>query len=118
MSQFLRCGLRLLVSQRELVLGLQLLTLLELLRLLYGLSPPGVKVWSLLGLWVELRSWLLLLELLLSGSDSVEVGGCLVPGHLLESVSLLELLPSSEDLQPPLPLLLLSKSLPLLTDSL
>ena len=138
MSQLLRCGLRLLtlrllVSQRKLVLSLQLrawlellrllelLALLELLWLLDGLSPPGVKVWSLL-LWVELRSWLLLLllpllELLLSGSNSVEVGGRLVPGNLLESVSLLELLPGPEDLQPPLSLLLLSKSLPLLHES-
>lgn len=138
MSQFLLCELRLLrllVSQRKLVLSLQLLallellawlellrllellTLLELLRLLDGLSPPGVKVWSLwlLLLWVELRSWLLLE--LLSRSHSVEVCGCLVPGNLLESVSLLEFLPSSEDLQPPLSLLLLSKSLPLLSDS-
>ena len=137
MSQLLRCELGLLglllVSQRELILSLQLwawlellrllelLALLELLWLLDGLSPPGVKVWSLL-LWVELRSWLLLLllpllELLLSGSNSVEVGGRLVPGNLLESVSLLELLPGSEDLQPPLSLLLLSKSLPLLHES-
>ena len=135
MSQLLRCELGLLrlllVSQRELILSLQLwawlellrllelLALLELLWLLDGLSPPGVKVWSLL-LWVELRSWLLLLpllELLLSGSNSVEVGGRLVPGNLLESVSLLELLPGPEDLQPPLSLLLLSKSLPLLHES-
>jgi len=125
----LRLTLRLGVSQRELVLSLQLwawlellwllelLALLEPLRLLDGLSAPGVKVWSLLLLWVELRSWLLLLELL-SWSHSVEVGGCLVPGNLLESVSLLELLPCSEDLQSPLSLLLLSKSLPLLDDSL
>ena len=85
MSQLLRCELGLLglllVSQRELILSLQLwawlellrllelLALLELLWLLDGLSPPGVKVWSLL-LWVELRSWLLLE--LLSGSHSVE----------------------------------------------
>merc|ERR1719382_1267203 len=125
MSQLLRCELGLLgllVSQRELILSLQLWALLELLWLLDGLSPPGVKVWSLL-LWVELRSWLLLLlllpllELLLSGSNSVEVGGRLVPGNLLESVSLLELLPGPEDLQPPLSLLLLSKSLPLLHES-
>ena len=136
MSQLLRCGLRLLtlrllVSQRKLVLSLQLrawlellrllelLTLLELLRLLDGLSPPGVEVWSLLLLlllWVELRSWLLLE--LLSGSYSVEVCSCLVPGNLLESVSLLEFLPSSEDLQSPLSLLLLSKSLSLINDSL
>jgi len=139
MSPLLLCELRLLrllwVSQRKLVLSLQLLallellawlellrllellTLLELLRLLDGLSPPGVKVWSLwlLLLWVKLRS--LLLELL-SWSNSVEVCGGLVPGNLLESVSLLEFLPSSEDLQPPLSLLLLSKSLPLLDDSL
>jgi len=135
MSPFLLCELRLLwVSQRKLVLSLQLLAwlepltwlellrllkllrLLELLRLLDGLSPPGVKVWSLwLLLWVELRSWLLLE--LLSRSHSVEVCGRLVPGNLLESVSLLELLPSSEDLQPPLSLLLLSKSLPLLSNS-
>jgi len=117
----LRLRLRLGVSQRELVLslqllaGLELLWPLELLRLLDGLSAPGVKVWSRL-LWLELRSWLLLLELL-SWCHSVEVGGSLVPGNLLESVSLLELLPSSEDLQPPLSLLLLSKSLPLLSDS-
>ena len=131
MSQLLGGGLRLRlgVSQRELVLSLQLwaglellwllelLALLELLRLLDGLSAPGVKVWSLLLLWLELRSWLLLLELL-SWCHSVEVGGSLVPGNLLESVSLLELLPGSEDLQPPLSLLLLSKSLPLLDDSL
>lgn len=126
MSQLLGGGLRLRlrlgVSQRELVLslqllaGLELLWPLELLRLLDGLSAPGVKVWSRL-LWLELRSWLLLLELL-SWCHSVEVGGSLVPGNLLESVSLLELLPSSEDLQPPLSLLLLSKSLPLLDDSL
>jgi len=137
MSQLLLCGLRLLtlllVSQRKLVLSpqlwplleplwlLELLALLELLRLLDGLSPPGVKVGSLwLLLWVEPRSWLLLLLLLelLSWSHSVEVGGGLVPGHLLESVSLLEFLPGSEDLQPPLSLLLLSKSLPLLADPL
>jgi len=136
-----------LVSQRKLVLGLEplallelllrllelllrllklllrlleLLTLLELLRLLDGLSPPGVKVWSLL-LWLELRSCLLLrlllLELLLSRGKSVEVSGGLVPRHLLESVSLLEFLPGSEDLQPPLSLLLLSNSLPLLSNS-
>jgi len=142
MSQLLLCELRLLrlllVSQRKLVLSLQrlallellwllellglleLLTLLELLGLLDGLSPPGVKVRSLLLLWVELRSWLLL-ELLSrtrSHSVSVEVCGCLVPGNLLESVSLLEFLPSSEDLQPPLSLLFLSKSLPLINDSL
>lgn len=125
MSQLLRCGLRLLLfSQRKLVLSLQLgawlelLWLLELLAwLLDGLSPPGVKVRSLLLLWVELRSSRLLLELLLSRSNSVEVGGRLVPGNLLESVSLLELLSGSEDLQPPLSLLLLSKSLPLLQDS-
>jgi len=142
MSQLLGCELRLLgllwlllVSQRKLVLSLELLallellwllellallellTLLELLALLDGLSPPGVKVRSLLLLlWVELRS--LLLELLLSWSNSVEVCGCLVPGNLLESVSLLEFLPSSEDLQPPLSLLFLSKSLPLINDSL
>merc|ERR550532_1378745 len=132
MSQLLRCELGLLgllVSLRELILSLQLwprlelLALLEPLWLLDGLSSPGVKVWSLL-LWVELRSWLLLLllllpllELLLSGSNSVEVGGRLVPGNLLESVSLLELLPGPEDLQPPLSLLLLSKSLPLLHES-
>jgi len=141
MSPILLCELRLLrlllVSQRKLVLSLQrlallellwllellglleLLTLLELLGLLDGLSPPGVKVRSLLLLWVELRSWLLL-ELLSrtrSHSVSVKVCGCLVPGNLLESVSLLEFLPSSEDLQPPLSLLLLSKSLPLLSDS-
>jgi len=135
MSQLLLCGLRLLtlllVSQRKLVLSpqlwplleplwlLELLALLELLRLLDGLSPPGVKVWSLwlLLLWVELRSGLLLLELL-SRSHSVEVCGCLVPGNLLESVSLLEFLPRSEDLQPPLSLLLLSNSLSLINDSL
>ena len=142
MSQLLGCELRLLgllwllwVSQRKLVLSLELLallellwllellallellTLLELLALLDGLSPPGVKVRSLLLLlWVELRS--LLLELLLSWSNSVEVCGCLVPGNLLESVSLLEFLPSSEDLQPPLSLLLLSKSLSVINDSL
>jgi len=138
MSQLLGCGLRLLgllwllwVSQRKLVLSLELLAglellwllellaLLELLTLLDGLSPPGVKVWSLLLLlllWVELRS--LLLELLLSWSNSVEVCGCLVPGNLLEPVTLLEFLPSSEDLQPPLSLLFLSKSLPLINDSL
>jgi len=135
MSPILLCELRLLrlllVSQRKLVLSLQLLarlellrllellTLLELLGLLDGLSPPGVKVRSLLLLWVELRSWLLL-ELLSrtrSHSVSVEVCGCLVPGNLLESVSLLEFLPSSEDLKPPLPLLLVSKSLSLLSDS-
>lgn len=125
MSQLLLCGLRLLLfSQRKLVLSLQLgawlelLWLLELLAwLLDGLSPPGVKVRSLLLLWVELRSSRLLLELLLSRSNSVEVGGRLVPGNLLESVSLLELLSGSEDLQSPLSLLLLSKSLPLLHDS-
>ena len=138
MSQLLGCGLRLLgllwllwVSQRKLVLSLELLAglellwllellaLLELLTLLDGLSPPGVKVRSLL-LWLELRSCLLrllLLELLLSRGKPVEVSGGLVPGHLLESVSLLELLPGPEDLQPPLSLLLLSKSLPLLHES-
>jgi len=133
-----------LVSQRKLVLGLEplallellrllelltllelllrlleLLALLELLRLLDGLSPPGVKVRSLL-LWLELRSRLLrllLLELLLSRGKPVEVSGGLVPGHLLESVSLLEFLPGPEDLQPPLSLLLLGNSLPLLSNS-
>ena len=54
----------------------------------------------------------------MSRGKSVEVSGGLVPGHLLEPVSLLELLPGSEDLQSPLSLLLLSNSLPLLGDSL
>ena len=51
------------------------------------------------------------MELLLRLGHSVEVCCCLTPGHLLEPVALLELLPGPLDLQPPLPLLLLSNPL-------
>jgi len=117
MPQFLLSWLwlpLLLLVSLELLRLLELLALLELL--LQRLPPSWVKVWPLLLRLVELRC--LLLKLLLVGGHSVEVGGSLTPWHLLEPIPLLELLPGSLNLQPPLPLLLLCNPLLLLSNPL